>query len=243
MKKVILTKKRFIDDYIIKKESQKTIKRLGLQFPVYSNKTLAKIVAHLTCDGHLRKDKRGFLFTSGNKKSLYKWVNIIKKEFKLTGTLLRAPNESGESYIFHVCSMPYARILYLIGTPLGAKVTKQFDVPNWIKENKECSRVYLNEAFSCEGSIWNEPNRTRIRFGMYKTREFIESGQIFMESLKKMLLEHFDIQTTNTWISKNSETKKRKDGQSTFGVVFDISASSLQRFIREVGIKKTNRVT
>jgi hypothetical protein len=173
---------------------------------------------------------------------LYAWANIVKKEFNLTGTILRAPND-GESYILHICSMPYARILYLIGTPLGAKVMKRFDVPKWIKDDKELSRVYLNEAFNCEGSIWEEPNRTRIRFGMYKTREFLEAGIVFMESLKTMLLEHFDVQTTNTWISKNSETKKRKDGQPTFGVVFDISASSLQRFIREVGIKKTNQVT
>jgi hypothetical protein len=58
MEKIILTKQQFIDDYVIKKESQKTIKRLGLQFPVYTCKNLAKIVSHLTCDGHLRKDKK-----------------------------------------------------------------------------------------------------------------------------------------------------------------------------------------
>lgn len=193
------------------------------------DKDLVKIVSYLTFDGHLAKDLKCFYLSSKNKETLSNFEKIVYNKFNIQGRLEKGMGY-GESYKYRVFNREICRFLEKIGTPKGSKVTKTFLIPDWIKNNKEFSRVYLRVAFDCEGSIWFE-KQPKIRFGICKIEELIENGLEFIEEMKYMLNE-FDINSTKTWLIKGNN---RKDGKVTKGLYFKLKQASLRQFAKEIG--------
>ena len=193
------------------------------------DKDLAKLISYLTFDGHLAKDLKCFYLSSKNKDTLSDFEKIINRKFDISGRIEKGMGY-GESYKYRVFNRKICRFLEKIGTPKGSKVTKNFLIPNWIKNNKELSREYLRVAFDCEGSIWFE-KQPKIRFGMCKIEELLENGIEFLEQMKSML-EEFDINSTKTWLIKGNN---RKDGKITKGLYFKLKQTSLKQFAKEIG--------
>jgi hypothetical protein len=228
----ILTEKQFVNSYKLQKFAEKAINKFNLNFPIHPNSNLAKMVSYLTFDGHLRHDCNVFSFSSGKKSLLKEPIEIVKREFNVSGKIRKIPTSYGKSYEYRIINKPISRILNLIGTPSGNKIYANFRVPNWIKENKELSRNYLRVAFDCEGSIWKENNnRLKIRFGINKHSKISESCLLFLEDIKEMLLK-FGIKTTKIWTGKSN---LRKDNNKTIFLRFNISSDSISLFKKEIG--------
>ncbi|MFQ6020507.1 MAG: LAGLIDADG family homing endonuclease [Candidatus Aenigmatarchaeota archaeon] len=235
--KPILTKTQFLNSYKLKKFALKSMEKYKINFPIYGNEDLVKIISFLTFNGHLYLSEKAFLFTSSLLSELKEIERLVKKEFNLIGKYRKIKSNFGTCYEYRIISAPISRILKLLDTPTGSKVKQTFLVPTWIKNNLEFARLYLKIAFDCEGSIWKEPNRMKIRFKLHKIEEKLENGKLFMKDMKDML-KRFNIETTKTWIINGN---LRKDGYKTKGLVFDIKTKSLESYKEQIGFNNINK--
>jgi len=206
-------------------------------FPVLASPELAGIVADLIGDGSLQSGNIWKIdFVSKSKKELYRFNKEINNLFGVNGRIRNcSSNMFGKTYITSICNAPIARILYLCGVPSGAKVLQKFSVPAWIKEDKDCSRRFLQRIFSCEGTIMHERNRKtpQIRIDMWKSQNIIDKD-LFMIGIASILKEHFKI---NSHISKINNFNKRKDGLTTQPTRLYLFGNSMLRFYKQIGFE------
>ncbi len=229
----LVTENDFRKTYKLEKFADTAIEKMKLKFPVYPNTNLAKIVSFLTFDGHLRWDGNVFLFTAGKRSLLKESQLLVRKEFGVEGVFRKMDTNSyGVSYEYRVTNKPICRILEALGVPKGSKVLIPFSVPDWIKKDPDLSRAYLQTAFDCEGTVWKErKNSLKIRFRMNKSVELIEDGISFLTELKDML-SVFGIGTSAIWKTAGN---RRKDGNLTVGLCFNILANSIPLFRQNIG--------
>jgi hypothetical protein len=196
------------------------------------DKDLARIIAFLTADGHLYKSLRGFLFYSNNKTVLKELEDIIFKKFGLIGTYSEGTGY-GKCFRYRVFNKKISLFLKESGSPIGDKMLTSFDVPDWIKDNKEFSREYLKTLFYCEGSKSKHSKNTEIiRINFNKAEILLKDGLTFINSIKK-LLERYAIETSEIWITKGNIRKK--DREITKQITFQIKSNSNNKFIKEIG--------
>lgn len=193
------------------------------------NKDLAKLVSYLTFDGHLVEDLKCFYLSSKSKDALTDFKDIVHKSFGIKGRFETGMGH-GESYKYRIFNREICKFLEKIGVPKGCKINKRFLIPDWIKENKDFSKEYLRIAFDCEGSIWFE-KQPKIRFGIFKNEKILDNGFKFLEEIR-LMLNNFDISSTNIWLIKGNA---RKDGKLTKGLYFKVRQKSLKQFSKEVG--------
>jgi hypothetical protein len=196
------------------------------------DKELARIAAHLTGDGHIYKDLKGLQFYSKNREVLKELEKIIYKKFELRGKYGEG-NGYGKCFRYTVFNSKLTKFLNELSIPAGDKMVTPFDVPDWIKNNKELSKEYLKILFYCEGSKYKQSKNTeKIKINFNKTEELLEDGLKFMNSLKE-LLSDLNIETTNIWVSKGN--KRKRDGKITKRINFHIRSNSNNTFINEIG--------
>jgi|SRR3989344_1329741 len=194
---------------------------------------LVRIVSHLTFDGHLSKRLNAFHFSSNNREELEKSRGDVYYKFNIGVFKI----EKGNGYRNNVLKYWYfnaslCKFLHSVGVPKGSKVLTKFDVPQWIKDNKEFAREYLKIAYFCEGSRYKHSKNTEsIKLNLNKSERLLEDGLKFMHSVK-YLLSQFDIHTTNVWITKGNI---RKDEEITKVMNFKIKANSFNKFINQIG--------
>lgn len=192
------------------------------------DKDLAKIAAYLTTDGHLCKDLNGFYFSSKDINALKEFEKLIYKKFKIKGRY----NYNYGVPAYEVFNFRASRLLNKLGIPAGEKVLTKFDVPSWVKNNKQLAREYLKILFYCEGSKFQKSKNTEtIRIGMYKEQKLLKNGIKFMNSLKNMF-KMFNIETTKIWSGKGNI--RNKDNKITKPMIFQIKANSINTFIKEI---------
>ena len=196
------------------------------------DKDLAILVAYLTADGHLYKDLKGFHFYSNDLKMLRKLEKIIIKKFGLKG-IYGEGSGYGVCFSYKIFNKIVTLFLKDKGVPAGDKMLIPFDVPLWIKKNKEFSREYLEILFYCEGSKYKHSKNTEaIRINFNKSEKLLEDCVRFMNSLKEML-GILKIGTTNIWTTKGN--LRKRDGEITKMVAFKIKSSDVNRFINKIG--------
>jgi hypothetical protein len=205
-------------------------------FPIQSSPLLAGIVADLICDGHLQGNPIWRAdFTSKSKKELHYFNRRIYSLFRVKGTIRNCKsNTFGKTFNLGINCSPVARILFLCGVPPGQKVLIPFDIPDWIKENKECFREFCKRAFSCEGGIMHEKNRKtpQIRISMWKNEEILNEGLKFMQSVAYGMKKYFDIDST---ITLPKSICIRKDNIKTTAIKMFILGPSVFKFYKEIG--------
>ena len=174
---------------------------------------------------------KGFLLVSKDKEILKEFEILIKNKFGETGVYKKGMG-FGESINYRVYNLKIGKFLNDCGTPKGNKVLTEFRVPEWIKNNKEFVKEYLNIAFYCKGCMEkkNRPN-PRISFNINKSEKLIKNGILFMNDLKDML-KCFDINTTPVGITKGNT---RKDGNITKMLRFRVLTEDNNKFIKEIG--------
>lgn len=199
---------------------------------------LVRIISYITGDGHLHKDLKGFLHSSQDINSLEDFEYCVKKQFSMSVSKIQdsVTTEYGEGAIqYRYFNTEIAKFLYSIGAPKGDKVITKFNVPEWIKENKEFMKEYLKILFYCEGSKYFDKNicKERIQINMRKTEDLIEEGKIFMNSLKQALKIYFDIETSNLSLMKGK--KRNKDNKETKDIRFTIKTHFVADFVKKIG--------
>ncbi|MFH1326680.1 MAG: hypothetical protein ABIH59_00960 [archaeon] len=196
------------------------------------DKNLVIIIAFLTADGHLCKDLKGFYFSSRDIKFLEYLARIVDIKFGLKGRYSKG-QAYGKSYKYRVFNKKITLFLKTKGAPAGDKMLIPFDVPEWIKTNKEFSKEYLKILFYCEGSKYKHSKNTEaIKINFNKAERLLKDCINFMNSLKDML-RIFEIETTNIWIMKGN--LRKKDWETTKTIVFKLKSNSVNRFIKEIG--------
>ena len=196
------------------------------------DKDLAGLISFLTFDGHVYGSLKGLALYSKDKKPLKKYEKLIKNKIGLIGTYKEGNGYGGCTH-YRIFNKKFCEFLNKLGTPKGDKMLIPFDIPKWIKDNKEFSREYLKVAYFCEGCKYqHSKNRESIQFNLNKSEELLEDGLNFMESLKD-LLKNFGIETTKTWILFGN--LRKRDGKITKMMKFKVKANSINRFIKEIG--------
>jgi len=212
----------------MRKKSYEKIKHM---LPLKLDKDVASIVSYITFDGHLAKDRSQLFLSSSDIRILEKFSELLENKFGIKGSFEECKEGFGKSYKFRVFSHPFCRLMKLSGAPAGNKSITTFDVPNWIKGDRESSRAYLRIAFDCEGSIWRDNNGyPRIRIKTNKSTDLFQNGKKFMQSLREML-NSFNIETTDLWEVKGYDGEFIK----TKGICFSIKSKSIKKFSEEIG--------
>jgi hypothetical protein len=233
--------KDFLSLYKRPDMSKKSYEKIKHMLPLKLNKDVASIVSYITFDGHLAKDCSQLFLSSKDLGTLKNFLELLENRFGIKGNFEECKEGFGKSYKFRVFSHPFCRLMKLSGAPVGNKSVTIFDVPEWVKEDRESSRLYLRVAFDCEGSIWKDKNGyPRIRIKTNKSIKLIKNGIDFMQSIRDML-GNFKIETTNLWEVKGYD----KGFIKTKGICFSIKSKSIKNFSEEIGFnieKKQKRL-
>jgi len=85
-------------------------------------------------------------YTSKSKKELRRFSNQIYLLFKIKSKIRpNNGNKFGETFNLGINNKLLGRILNQLGVPYGAKVLKEFLIPEWILEDKEYFRNLREE--------------------------------------------------------------------------------------------------
>ena len=207
-------------------------------FPVMANENLAGIIADLICDGNMQvgNDRWRIDFTSKSIKELKRFEKEIYGLFGKKGKIRKCTtNKLGNTFNLAINCSPITRILFLCGVPAGQKVLVPFNIPLWIKKDKEYFRRFTQRVFSCEGSIMHEKHRKipQIRIEMWKSENLKEKIG-FIEELAAFLNKHFDINST---ITKPKRFNVRKDDVITRPTRMYIFGKSVKIFHEKIGFE------
>lgn len=221
--------------YKSKEAGIKALSKHQLWFPLTLNPKIAGIVADLMADGHLQHPPMWRMdYTSASLEELQRLNKELKEVFGLSFEIRPCTtNTYGKSFLLGISCKPLGRIMSLCGVPHGSKVLTSFNVPEWITNERECFRRFLQRLFDCEGSIDEVSHSIDLR--MWKEESFLENGLEFFETLKLSLQKHFGIVTHNIIVIGRN---KRKDGKVTRGILLRIKRKSeVVKFLGEIGFE------
>ncbi len=240
----IVTAKDFCKTYSYSAFAEKALKKNHKWFPVHGSPTLAGIIGCLITDGHIqtrrieKHTKYEYIgFFSDNYSELEVFNKKISSVFGTGGKIRKwGVRYNGRSTGVIISNAAMARVLTLCGSPPGEKVSKKFEVPAWILQgDKETQAAFLRSSFSCDGTIFfeNRAKRWRIKIVMYKQKKLSSDLGNYLESLRRMLHETFQISTTN--LSYADSYIRKKDNEKMLGLTFYIKTNSMPAFAKEIG--------
>ncbi|OIO26303.1 hypothetical protein AUJ14_02205 [Candidatus Micrarchaeota archaeon CG1_02_55_22] len=194
---------------------------------------LAKLVSYVTFDGHLCKMLSYFYLSSSNPAALEDFRKIVEKKFGLTPRY-EAGMGFGKSTKCKFSNSAAARFLHAAGAPKGDKMLTPFRVPEWIKNDREYSRVYLSVAFQCEGYVHknNLFDSFYVGFQLNKAEELLGDGLAFIDELKSLLNDR-GILTSRTTVRFGN--LRNRDGKTTRKMTFTVRARSCAAFHDNIG--------
>ncbi|MDO8537651.1 MAG: hypothetical protein Q7S21_02095 [archaeon] len=208
--------------------------RVNGLFPIEPSENLASIVADLMSDGHLQgAPKWRFDYTSNSVEELYRFEKVLFNLFGVKGKIRKCSTNKYGTMNYGVNNKPLAKILFLCGVPTGAKVDKDYSIPEWIINNPKLFRIFIIRYFSCEGSV----ERTgRIDVQIAKNLTLIPSGINFMNQIRNSLFLYFGIVTNQLYIHPREQVRKNKI--SSRMIVLKIGAKDqLLNFYNKVGFE------
>jgi hypothetical protein len=232
----ILRYKDFLKTYKTRSHRIKHLENYKWMFPITSSPMLAGIVADIICDGHLQGDPKWRIdFTSKNIRELKRFEKNIFFLFKVKGRIRKCVyNNLSKSYNIGINCSPVSRILFLCGVPSGEKVLKEFDIPDWIKKDKECFRTFCKRVFTCEGGLLNDGRKIpQIRMNIWKTEKLAKEEK-FTGSLCRLMKEYFDIDST---LRLHKPRLNRKDKILTRPIRVYIFNKSVIKFFNKIGFE------
>jgi intein/homing endonuclease len=202
---------------------------------------LAEIVTDLITDGHLEVRRLGtrskydyIAFFSKEQSELKRFGDLIYKNFGIKGKIREWGSDKRISYILSNAGV--VRYLLKAGVTAGSKVSTDFVVPPWVlEEDRRIIRVFIRRCFTCDGSILYDKDRKRwiIHFTTHKELSLIESGEKYLEQLRK-LLRSFRIKSSN--ITTSDRYIRSRDREKIVGLRFKIyDMHSIINYARYIG--------
>jgi hypothetical protein len=233
---VILRYNEFLKTYKTRGYRLRHLENYRHLFPIRSSPMLAGLVGDLISDGHLQGDPLWRMdFTSKDLKELASFNKRMKNLFGIDSKVRNCTsNKYSKSFNLGINCAPIARIFLKIGVPSGQKVLKNYNLPEWIKKDKECFREFCRHLFACEGTIMHEKNRKtpQVRFEHWKSEKYFEGGREFVKEICVHMEKYFQIKTT---IGFPNQRGNRKDGIITRPIRVYILGDSVKKFFSLVG--------
>lgn len=230
----LVSEEDYLSTYNSKYYGQKYANKHNNWFPVSRSEELAALVADLTTDGHMQDyPKLRFDFTASDEEKLLDFENRLEELFGVSGTIREnKTNPYSTSYNYGVNSKPLSRVLIECGVPTGSKVKTKFNVPEWIREDENYFRAYIERAFSNDGSAF--ANNPRITYELRKIEELSENLQKYMETIDRLLDKYYGISGS---IFQRSKKNIRKDGYKTVGIGLNIrKRKAIKKFHKNFNI-------
>ncbi len=232
---IILIFDDVLNTYNSKIHGKKALSKYKRWFPVIASPQLAGLVADLIGDGNLQDAPKWRLdYCSKSEKELTRFENEIYNLFRVKGKIRKNTTSYYGSFNYGVNCKPLARLLKLVGVPTGAKVLRDFLIPNWIVNDKENFRRFIIRLFTCESSRFSG-KYPWISIEMWKSTKNLENGLKFMNQIRHYLCLYFNVKTCGPFIY-NSKCI-RKDKIKTKPIKFTIMASSQLNFCREIKLE------
>jgi len=223
-----------LNTYKTREAGIKALSKYHHWFPLLLSPQIAGIVADLMGDGHLQYPKWRMDYTSASIEELERFNREIQKLFGVSSHIRQVTqNKFGKTYLLGLNCNQLGRVMFCCGVPRGAKVLTSFDFPQWISEDKECFRRFIQRLFDCEGTL--DVNSPGIELRMWKENDVLENGLIFFETMKSSLHRHFDIICNNIFVT---DSNLRKDGKVTRCLRLKIRRmEEFVKFYREIGFE------
>lgn len=233
----ILSYSNFLKTYKTRGYRLKHLENYKNLFPIKASSRLAGIIADLMGDGHLQGDPKWRIdFTSKEVNELKRFENEMRILFNITGKIRKCTSNKYQTYNLAINSSPIARILFLCGVPAGQKVLTPFKISDWIKDDKECFRIFCRRIFSCEGNINRYVDRRtpQIRLEMWKAEGLIKNGNSFIKSISRYMKLYFGIESL---VRVQNRKTMRMGGLITRPVRLYIFGDSVLKFYKEIGFE------
>lgn len=114
-------------------------------------------------------------------------MTLIKKLFKLEAKIYHSPKNSVNDIT--VSRKQLVEYLHELGLPMGNKVKQQFDMPEWIKLNRNYSIACLRGLVDTDGCIFTHKYRVKGTWYAYKKLSFTSASQPLRHSVYDFLLQ------------------------------------------------------
>ena len=237
--KVLLKLNDVLKTYKNRDAGIKALLKYKYWFPIKASPELAGIVADLMGDGHLQGTPKWRLdYSSKSVQELDRSNRIIFTLFGIKGKIRDCKTNMYKTMNLGINNKPLARVLMLLGVPVGPKVFTKFGIPNWVLEDKVCFARFVNRLFSCEGSV--DVKGRCIEINMHKSVTMLDDGLTFFNQIKDGLDRYYGIKSTNPFV--RNPICLRKDGKQTQGVVLKIKRrESVVCFEKFIGLDEPDK--
>lgn len=243
----LVTFNQFIKNFPnTKLKGKKLAKRI---LPLYPSPKLAEIIAAVLTDGHIDwythdnyPRARKILLYSDDKEECKWFLRTCQSLFEISGDIQKYNSKTGysrgNSYKAVIHNATLAKILILTGVPAGNKTKTGYEVPKWIMEGDNETRLrFLKVLFNFDGSVPNNkkdrPCSWQMQFTLNKEETLIENGVKFLEQIKKLLKE-FGINC--------GEVIRHEDARNKYTLIISFSnQESIVNFYRRVGFMKHSK--
>lgn len=112
-------------------------------------------------------------------------IKRIESLFKIQPGLYHVPKSSVFNIV--ISRTEVVNYLHSLGLPIGNKVRQQFDIPGWIKKNKEYSIACVRGLVDTDGSVFTHSYKVKGKWYHYKKLGFCSRSQPLQYSVAKIL--------------------------------------------------------
>lgn len=157
-------------------------------------------------------------------------ASLIKRLFKITPRIYHSPRNSVNDIV--VSRRQLVQYLHELGLPIGNKVKQQFDIPEWIRCNKEFSIACLRGLIDTDGCIFSHRYLVKNKWYTYKKLSFSSASEPLRQSVHDVLQKfgfHPRITGTNVRLDRIEDVKRY------FSLIDSHNPKHLRRYESTVG--------
>ncbi|MBI5456823.1 hypothetical protein HY969_03710 [Candidatus Kaiserbacteria bacterium] len=186
-----------VDETVRREKWQKWWKKVGqfrqpLQFQAkdiykpHKSVELAEFIGTMMGDGGLSKYQACITLHHVDDRQYIDFVaKRINDLFRIKPSLYHIPEDS--VYNIVVSRLEIVRYLHSLGLPIGNKVRQQFDIPEWIKKNKEFTIACVRGLVDTDGSIFVHSYKVKGKLYSYKKLSFCSRSQPLQYTVARIL--------------------------------------------------------
>ncbi len=149
----------------------------------------------------------------------------IQKLFRIKPALYHIPRSS----VFNIVVSRAAMVTYLhsLGLPIGNKVKQQFDIPDWIKENKKFVIACVRGLVDTDGSVFTHSYKVKGKWYHYKKLSFTSYSEPLRFSVAKILA---DLGMSPRVTRKDVRLDSISDMEKYFSIIGSHNPKHLKRY-------------
>lgn len=142
---MIVNEKELLTYYFNSVRGKNALSKYKTKLPFKPSEQMAGLIGDIFGDGHLQGDPKWRIdYTSKSKDELKRFEKEIIDVFNVWGKIRECKtNTYGKTFNYGVNYKAVAITLHLFGAPSGNKVLQNFDIPQWILENKKFFRRFI----------------------------------------------------------------------------------------------------